>query len=1236
MPESDDPLDEPIDDPIEEPIQDPRDNPSERVQNILARTGALSPWDFSQLLDQALIHAAVPARQDTAGANLNWRPLGPRNLGGRIRCLAQDERNPQTIYAGSAQGGLWRTQDSGDSWTALDNFSPPTARQALAVGAIGVSYSNPEIIYVGTGEPTRAASGGPRDILGNGLFRSTDYGNTFTRIDHPTTGILAFGQFERIVVDPWEPSRLWIASSDGGIARGTPPTGLAVLPVLQADNVVHTSAPVLGAQRASDIMVDFGSSRTTPPTTVTVYVALWGNGVYKAQYNRITDIYLAVAGLTWTRITPRFPRNFTRIKLTQCRSQPNWIGAVAGISRDRASNVFISMDKGDSWRNTGRRRGDGGRQARYDLVLEFHPNDPSIFITGSVELFLGRHTGRSNRSHRTRWSKIIDWEKHDKGDRAQHADQHALFFDVANPTRIWVGNDGGVSTSPDLGGRWRERGLGINAAQFNDITTHPKFPYIFAGGLQDNGTWLSYGGHTWYHVNGADGGEVAFHPTDPRKFITTWQSGLDQTQIISTNDDFGDEDYMNQLPDIPQVGDKNINHRAVLSPITRGFSAAHSPLFVGVVASHPATANDVLVGRSGAAYHSTNGTRFRRLNRIPSFINRTDQVSKVLYSPLSPDLKWWVTTNNGQVFFTNDGNATTWNNVTPPPPVPPPPAPAIGIADATITGICINQNNEAIVAVSATIRPRTAGANAQALIYLSGDSGRNWREISGRFLPSVSTAANQFSPSVATSIVFDPTSSADVANPQTIYCACFAGVYVIRNAQSPTSATSPAFAPQWRTFNSSLPLALIFDLKAVTYEDELGTTQHLLRCATHARGAYECDLSGVARVKLLIRDNIIDDGKTYAAAHLETSKDDPRMSAGNTMVLNRSIDIRIDTPPYRFLGSVIDGLEMDEMLRSDDLSAGIMNIVYVQLHNVGFGQTNSAELHLFWASVTTTPPDLQANFWNTFPNVPDGGTWQKVGTLPIDFLESGQPRVMAFNWNMPSNLADSVALLAIASDPIHDNLDTSTLGNVADPLQAASFIGKERRTALYISPVKTSPADASFRDGFDDTGLFGETAWGSQSHDIIVVQTTEADPAVAFSDQNDKRESDVVDGSEVNQIYVRAYNKGGTDMENAQVEVFRIAVDTLQDPNTWVSLGVSLPLTTIPAQSNIILPAITWPPEPEPAPNKQYVLIALIQGDDNPRPDFISRVDSIQTFWKLLLEDVDSGNAVVRGLNWQA
>jgi hypothetical protein len=66
------------------------------------------------------------------------------------------------------------------------------------------------------------------------------------------------------------------------------------------------------------------------------------------------------------------------------------------------------------------------------------------------------------------------------------------------------------------------------------------------------------------------------------------------------------------------------------------------------------------------------------------------------------------------------------------------------------------------------------------------------------------------------------------------------------------------------------------------------------------------------------------------------------------------------------------------------------------------------------------------------------------------------------------------------------------------------------------------------------------------------------------------------------------------------------------------------------------LPAITWPPEPEPAPNKQYVLIALIQGDDNPRPDFISRVDSIQTFWKLLLEDVDSGNAVVRGLNWQA
>lgn len=1215
--------------------QDPRDNPSTRVQKILLRTGTVTPWDFSRLTDEAITHASQAVRVDAANANLNWRPLGPRNLGGRIRCLSQDERNPQTIYAGSAQGGLWRTLDSGDSWNALDNFTSPNSHQALAIGAIGLSYSNPEIIYIGTGEPTRDSAGNVRDIPGNGLFRSTDSGATFARIDHPdpATGTLGFGQFETIVVDPWEPSRFWIASSDGGMGRGTPPAISGALPVLQKDDVDHASAPGAGTQQATDIMVDFGQARTTPPNIVTVYVAIWGSGVYRARYNRSTDAYVVISGAIWTQITPAFTGTFTRIKLTQCRGQPDWIGAVSADSGNAASNVFISDDRGDNWIDTGARAGDTGAQARYDLLFGMHPTNPSIFAIGVLDVFLGRYNSVTGN---TAWTKILDWNQHDLGDRAQHADQHAISFDMANPMRIWVGNDGGVSASSDLGQRWSERGLGINAAQFFDITTHPNYPYIYAGGLQDNGTWLSYGGQTWHYVYGGDGGEVAFQVGDPRQFYACWfpgatapnnQWGVVRVVVQSTTNLFGSDRYMNRLPDVPQSGVNDVVNQSGLSfPFT---SAAHPGLFTGVLAHHPIRQNNVLIGRQGGAYSTTNGTVFTHLNNLGIAIS--DQVTKIIYSPQNPDTSWWVSTHVGELYFTNDANATAWTNVSPP---------ALAGANATITGVAINPNNDAIVAVTASIRASTSGTGSQGRIFISGDTGQNWHEITGRLPPNTSVANNQFSPSAATAIVFDPTSSAVVTDAQTIYCACLAGVYVIRNTIAPTAASITAgttFAPLWRTFNGNLPLALIFDLESVQYTDGAGQPQRLLRCATHARGAYECDLAGVNQVHLLIRDNIVDDGKTYAAVHRVPLNQDPRMTPGAPalMVLDRSIDIRIDTPPFRFFGPVLDGLEMDEQLRSNTLAAGILNIIYVQLHNNGFGKTNSAELHLFWASMPTTPPDLQADFWTQFPNVVDGGTWQKVDSLAIDFLESGQPRVMAFNWHVPGELTGSIALLAVTTDSTHDILDVSTLGNVVDPAQASSFIGTERRTALIVSPVTPSPANGSLRDGFDDTGLFGETAWGTQSHDIIVVQAAEADPATAFADANDKRTADLLDGSETNHIYVRAHNQGGTVLNNAQVEVFRITVSTLQDPNTWVSLG-TVTLATVSAKSSAIFPVITWASPPDPDPDKRYVLIALIQGDGDVRPDFIARVDSIQTFWKLLLEDADSGNAVVRGLKWQA
>jgi hypothetical protein len=246
----------------------------------------------------------------------------------------------------------------------------------------------------------------------------------------------------------------------------------------------------------------------------------------------------------------------------------------------------------------------------------------------------------------------------------------------------------------------------------------------------------------------------------------------------------------------------------------------------------------------------------------------------------------------------------------------------------------------------------------------------------------------------------------------------------------------------------------------------------------------------------------------------------------------------------------------------------------------------------------------------------------------------GQPLVVGFKWDVPGHLTGEVALLAIVTDPDQDALNGAGLGNVVNPAGAGSFIGTERRTALRQTPVVPAPPDALLRDGFDDIGNLGETAWGARSHDIIVVHAAEATPANAFADANDLRKGDVLDGSVTNHIYLRVNNSGANPLNNVAVEVFQIPLATLEDPSTWVSLG-NANLANIAANASAIMPAITWPNPTDPTPFNGYLLCALVQADDDPRPDFLARVNSLASVWELVLEAVDSGNAVLRGIKWQ-
>src|SRR2546425_1562984 len=490
------------------------DDPRARAETLYDRLG-IPPNLFSGVLEGAIVHATGAPPSATTPVQQSaerWAPLGPRNIGGRIRALAQDPSNAAILYAGSAQGGVWKTSDAGNSWRRLGALN-----QAYPVGTIAIAPKNPQTVYVGTGEPVSFY------VSGRGLFQSTNGGATFVQIAGtvavplpPPVGALgAADRYSRIVVDPETASRFW-AASPTGLWRFEPGVGFVLEPV---------PVPVAPGD-FTDVAVSYDVSEAAPPpggtrNRLTIFAAVSGVGVFRGTFSRASappaTVWAAAALAIPAPAATRF-----RIRLAICRQQPSIVYAAFGTASAaavQANALFRSANAGVAWSP---RAMFPPNAPWYSLAIECHPSKPNVLVGGDLDVY------RTSNGGATAWVKILDWQQYDNGDRAQHADQHAVVFDQRDPDhRIWIANDGGISctdqvpTPPTFRG-WRKKSLGIVAAQFNDITVHPTFPFVYGGGLQDNGTYVSFGGPTWYHISGGDGGVIAFEQVNPPRFYCTF------------------------------------------------------------------------------------------------------------------------------------------------------------------------------------------------------------------------------------------------------------------------------------------------------------------------------------------------------------------------------------------------------------------------------------------------------------------------------------------------------------------------------------------------------------------------------------------------------------------------------------------------------------------------------------------------------------------------------------------
>ena len=868
------------------------------------------------------------------------------------------------------------------------------------------------------------------------------------------------------------------------------------------------------------------------------------------------------------------------------------------------------------------------------------------------------------------FTEILDWSLYDNGDRAQHGDQHAILFDWRSSRQVWIGNDGGISftadymtlAAPSIPGivhaptaQWRKRSYGIGAAQFTAIASHPRFPFICGGGMQDNGTFVSYGGPSWYRLDGGDGGQMAFHPSNPRQYFTTSQDGIDPVQILDHSSPY--PFYRSTLPDVDPPGNVMVpSHGArLVFP-----SPANDPVFVGIVEADPTTPGRLLIGRKGAGFYTLNGnatpptlTPFTpALSAIPPAPSSTvppppptpDEVSAMAFSPGGNDV--WVGTLGGLVFRFTAAPGVALPVSPPPPPIGSLPGRAAailqGVGAARVNAIVVHPQNPSVVAV---------GVNWE-VVFLSHDGGQNWANIngSGSSLPS----------SRITSLAFDP------GNTQVIFAGTMAGVWVARNLPLPTGAAIPGatFDAEWKTYSAGLPPVQVNDL-------EVTPIKNTLRCATFGRGAFEAELPPatpvnfrIPEVRLMIRSNPIDDGYVRDRpggnpVYPNLFFDDPRLPvppapAGPAPDFDykHALDIRIDAPGFIrseafAFGEAIDGVEFDETLVSDKPLAGDINRVYVQVHNRGFGAAAKVKVSLYFAKANhapapagpLTPPDIDNRI--NYPGDPAADSpWKLASSQTLGALAPGEPTVVRFDWLAPLELTDGVALMAVCSND-KDQLAAIPAG---DP---AAFIKAERRAALRITAVNRDTV--YIRDGVDDDARPGGVAWGGRSPDLIVVQAAVAnpdDPAGPFKDLNDQRTSDVVKAG-ANFIYVRIFNRTRVAV-NAKVKIYALPVFDLADTAGRTKLP---PKALLEVAVNAIAPhgwkfaAFNWNGVTDPDPAnasayKGFLLLAMASVVDaagvelDPYPDSHDVTD-LESFWRFFKSGPLANNAAVRALRFQ-
>lgn len=530
------------------------------------------------------------------GNDQPWEAVGPTNVGGRISDIEMYDDDYNTMFVGTATGGVFKTTDRGDTWIPIFDEA-----SSLSIGDLALAPSDKNTIYVGTGEPN--AGGGSITYDGFGVYKSSDGGNNWTHI-----GLDNVGSIGRIVVHPTNPSIVYVAamgylfeeSSSKGIYRSE-------------DGGESWEKVLYISTKTGGIDIDIN-----PQNPDILYAAMWQRtrtttgrdyGGPECGIYQTTD-----GGDNWTQLNNGLPSsNEGRIGLSICDSVPNIVYAIYADRSGDFLGIYKTTNGGASWTASN----DSGLSNSFSSYgwwfgrISVDPTDPDIAYLIGFNLYRTTDGGAS-------WTYVS---------RGVHVDHHSLFVHPASNSYIVNGNDGGVYISYDYGDDF-DHIKDMPITQYYTCAFDFQNPERIYGGTQDNGTNRTFYGQNdgWSRILGGDGFVVHIDPTDNRYIYGESQYG---NISRSTN---GGSRFSSAVNGI--YGSKNWNTPFILDPNTP------STLYYG----------------SNYVFKSTN--RAQSWTAISgSLTNRT--ITTISKSELDDELLF-VGTEDGRVYkTTNDGGNWT-------------------------------------------------------------------------------------------------------------------------------------------------------------------------------------------------------------------------------------------------------------------------------------------------------------------------------------------------------------------------------------------------------------------------------------------------------------------------------------------------------------------------------------------------------------------------------------------------